>query len=533
MTSSKAYWIAKLLTRMKKSDIDVISNTPLPHNFRLVEIKGEDWVRVAAHCEDKKSRLSSLWADEKDGCFVVTACYEKSGAFLMLRAALALKEPQIASLAHLYPAASRLERHCRDLLGIHFENSMDTRRWTRHQAWEEDFYPLRAASSPAKSSDKLSKVELTSDQDYEFYSVQGEAVYEIPVGPVHAGIIEPGHFRFQAVGELVINLEERLGYTHKGIEKIAVGRDIHQLLRLAGRVSGDTTVAHTWAACQAAENAAKIEVPERALFIRAILSERERVANHLGDIGAICNDVGFSFGQMQFSRLRELWQRTNQSLFGHRLLMDLLIPGGVNVHLDDQACKIISDETKVLQKEVHELFSILRNSQSLRGRLVNAGVLSTKSATNLGCLGVLARASNVPYDARLDVAYPPYDTMSLVRPLQTEGDVSARVVQRAEEIYASIVAIEQLLEKLPHGPIKTAWSDPPTNAEGLGVIEGWRGEIVTYVRFGEEGKIARFFPRDPSWFNWPALEVLIHNNIVPDFPVCNKSVNGSYSGHDL
>jgi Ni,Fe-hydrogenase III large subunit len=350
---------------------------------------------------------------------------------------------------------------------------------------------------------------------------------------VHAGIIEPGHFRFQAVGETVLRLEARLGYVHKGVEKIAVGRDAAGLARLAGRVSGDSTVGHTWAACMAMERAAGISVPPRALCIRAVLAERERVANHLGDIGAICNDVSFSFAQMQFSRLREDWLRTSHTVFGHRLLMDRIVPGGVTHPLTGQGIDALLLQNRALRSELDTLEPILDDDPSLEDRLVNTGVLSHADARLLGATGYVGKASGLDFDTRRDHRYAPYDRLDVVSPCLQEGDVAARVQIRMEELRHTLTLLDTLLKQIPEGAAGVPWPGMTTGAEGIGMVEGWRGEIISHVRFDDNGRVARYFPRDPSWFSWPALELLIHGNIVPDFPVCNKSVNGSYSGHDL
>jgi Ni,Fe-hydrogenase III large subunit len=359
-------------------------------------------------------------------------------------------------------------------------------------------------------------------------------VYEIPVGPVHAGIIEPGHFRFHAVGETVLRLEEHLGYVHRGVEKSAEGRDLASLARLAGRVSGDSTVAHTWAACQAAERALGVSVSSRSLFIRALLAERERVANHLGDIGAICNDVGFTFAHVQFSRLRELWQRQSLALFGHRLLMDVVIPGGVANDLNTAQIELLFSEAARFKQEVGTLMPLLLEYPSLQDRLRDTGILSPQQAKELGALGYVGRASNQQDDLRRDLPYAPYDLLSVDVPAYLQGDVAKRVRVRGDEIAVSLGLIEQLLKKIPaDGPLAVPCAPTGRDCMGIGLIEGWRGETLCYLHLNGAGRVLRYFPRDPSWLNWPTLEVLIADNIVPDFPVCNKSVNGSYAGHDL
>ena len=493
-----------------------------------VNIAAEQWGRAGQLAAAAGMRWVSLWADQAGEELVIRAALEYGGDHLLLATVVPVAQASVDSQAQYCPGADRLERHAHDMFGIEFKGHPDPRRWTRHRAWSAERFPLRS-EFPAAGID----VKRTpADADYPFAQIRGSGVYEIPVGPVHAGIIEPGHFRFKAVGEEVLLLEERLGYVHKGIEKIAVGREAKSLARLAGRVSGDTCVAHAWAACQAMERAAQCEPPPRAVFLRALMAERERIANHLGDIGAICNDVGFTFAHMQCARLREIWQRRNHELFGHRMMMDVLIPGGVSSDLDSVAMAALRSDHQVLRREAANLFDIIDDHPSLQDRLAGSGVLSAQDARALGCTGYVGKASGQAFDARCHSAYAPYDRFNLPVVVYGEGDVAARVRVRMDEVQASLELMEQLLAELPPGDIAAAFA-PVSQADGIGIIEGWRGEIVTYVRFDGEGRIARFFPRDPSWFTWPALERLIHGNIVPDFPVCNKSVNGSYSGHDL
>jgi Ni,Fe-hydrogenase III large subunit len=439
----------------------------------------------------------------------------------------------LPSQATVYPAANRSERHSQDMFGIEFSGHPDPRRWTRHQAWDKHEYPLRK-DFPAEGT--LQAI-TPPDMHYDFIKGHGEGIYEIPVGPVHAGIIEPGHFRFLAVGELILNLEERLGYVHKGIEKIAESRSPEKLARLAGRVSGDTTVGHSWAACMAMEQAAGIAISERANLIRAVLAERERIANHMGDMGAICNDVAFSFAFMQFGRLRELWLRTNAKLFGHRLLMDTVIPGGVSSDLSEADCAVIQEEINKIRPDLAEIVTAVDLSASLEDRLYTAGYLSKETAAAFGTLGFVGRASGQNFDVRRDAPYPPYQNLTFNVPVETQGDIASRFWVRAKEINISLKIIEQLLAQLKEtgeqNLICTPLPEIPEGSEGLGCVEGWRGEIIAYVRFGKNNQISRYYPRDPSQHNWPALEKIVLNNIVPDFPVCNKSVNASYSGCDL
>ena len=528
---SSTNWTTDFLNQLTSADIFIVPTRWHQHadNTVLWQIDSKHWQHVSRHAIAQDLRWAAGWAEHIDPHFIVHACFEKDGIYLLLRTHIPADKPELPSQAVDYPAANRSERHTQDMFGIHYTDHPDNRRWTRHQAWDKHSYPLRK-DFPVQGEPKTI---TPPDMDYPFVKGYGQGVYEIPVGPVHAGIIEPGHFRFQAVGELILNLEERLGYVHKGIEKIAEGRSPEQLARLAGRVSGDTTVGHSWAACRAMEQAANITIPPRAALIRGILAERERVANHLGDMGAICNDVAFVFAQMQFTRLRELWLRTNAAVFGHRLLMDRIIPGGVACDLTASDYALIKQEIIQLRKELSEVMPAIDLNSSLEDRLYTAGFLSPKTAAAFGVLGYVGRASGQDFDVRRDAPYPPYDQVSLKVAVEDQGDIASRFWIRYKEINGALKLIEQFIAHIPAGDIVAEWQTPATDSVGFGIVEGWRGEITTYIRFDADNKIARFYPRDPSILNWPALEKLALNNIVPDFPVCNKSLNGSYSGNDL
>lgn len=523
----------------------------------LLTIEPGEWQDAFRIASEFKWRLVGVFAGDLIEKIEINGCIESNGQYLIIRTNLDINKLNLDSITIYYPSANRLERHMKDMFGIKLIGHPEPNRWTKHKAWGANQFPLRK-NFPSEISAKTSGVNgqqslytcdeqrllphkedeqqdepratTPSDSDYPFIKSQGPGTFEIPVGPVHAGIIEPGHFRFQVAGEDIINLEERLGYVHKGIEKIAEGRTIDKLIRLAGRVSGDSTVVHAWAACQAIESAIDLSVPERALLIRAIMSERERVANHLGDFAAICNDVGFGFAYHQLMRLKELWLRCNLDIFGHRLMMDCISFGGVNIDLNDAQQNEMKQQIAKLRQELEELYPIFEANSSLHDRLKTTGILSSKIASKLGVLGYIGKASSHGYDMRVNAPYPPYDKFSVKVPVIAYGDVLARVRVRAQEIMISLDLIEKMLS-LPEGPIKLN-VDSPNDSEGVGLIEGWRGEIFAYVKI-KNAKVERYFPRDPSWFSWLALEKLVNGNIVPDFPVCNKSVNASYSGVDL
>jgi Ni,Fe-hydrogenase III large subunit len=369
--------------------------------------------------------------------------------------------------------------------------------------------------------------------EYRWIRAEGEGVYEIPVGPVHAGIIEPGHFRFQAMGEEVLNLEERLGYVHKGIEKRFESLSWEDGARLAGRVSGDTTVAHAIGYCRAIEALAGCSPPERALWLRAIMLERERIVNHLGDIGAICNDVAFAFLFFQCTTLKEHIVRTNHRLFNHRFMMDRVVPGGVTVDLDDAGIEYMRRELDIFTKEFERLVVIYDNNPSLEDRVRETGILSPEQALDLGMVGIVARASGLGLDSRIQSPFPPYERIMPRIPVYQAGDVNARVWVRIDEVRESVRLLREMLINLPAGEVRAPFTPPEQDRSGIAFVEGWRGEIVYWVQSGANGEVNRCMVRDPSSLNWLGLEQAIHGNIVPDFPVCNKSFNQSYSGHDL
>ncbi len=523
-----------LVDLLNRSGVPTTDVTEIKGRARTVAIESKLWGKAAAVASRHHVRWSAVWGEHRPPEIYVTAALAGVNGHLLLRTTVPDVGGELPSQTPYYPAANRPERYLHDMFGVRrFTDQpdvfLDERRWMRHQAWKADQHPLLKSFPVAgKPLD-----ETPPDCEYVFVPAEGEGVYEIPVGPVHAGIIEPGHFRFNAMGEDILSLEQHLGYVHKGIEKLAEGRDVHGLARLAARVSGDSTVAHSWAACQACENAADVTVPKRGLAIRAILAERERIANHLGDIGACCNDVGFPFALVQFGRLRELWQRQNATVFGHRFMMDVVTPGGVTRDISPEHVTLLRDGIAQLRRELDELLPLLFEYPSLQDRLRTTGILSLETARRIGAVGYVARASGECWDLRRDAPYAPYDKVTVKVPHSVEGDVAGRVHVRGEEIYVSLDLLDSFLLQLPTGAIKTDFHPVKAACSGIGLVEGWRGEIVSYVALDAHGKVSRYFPRDPSWLTWPALEALIGGVIVPDFPLCNKSVNGSYSGHDL
>ncbi len=496
---------------------------PAWHARAGVERLREIAVGVAA----KGGRLAALWgADERDRGegFALHLALVVDDATLWLAVPLPAGRPDYPDLADVFACANRMQRAAYDLVGIR-SGAADQRQWLRHAAWPADVYPLRRDFG-------LENWYGNDVEQYRFVQVAGEGVHEIPVGPVHAGTIEPGHFRFSVVGEKVLRLEERLGYVHKAVDKLFESRDLVAGSRLAGRISGDSTVAYAWAYAMAVEGLAGVAPPPRALWLRAAALERERVANHLGDLGYLGNDGGLAFGLAQFMRLKEEWLRLNARLFGHRYLMDYVIPGGVERNIGRHGCDEIAAQCAALAREVRVLRDLYDDHAGLQDRFLTCGRLAPETARLLGVVGLAARASGLPLDARVAPGHEPYDRLGVALQTQTAGDVAARVAVRFDEIAESLRLLEAIVEGVPLGEIATPFATVGGRGRGLGRVEGWRGEVVVALE-SDGGTIRRCHAHDPSWQNWPALEHAVIGNIVPDFPLINKSFNLSYSGQDL
>jgi Ni,Fe-hydrogenase III large subunit len=329
-----------------------------------------------------------------------------------------------------------------------------------------------------------------------------------------------------------VRLEQRLGYTHKGIEGLMSGADLDRGARLAGRVSGDSTVAYAYAFSRAAESALELAVPDRAVWLRALLAELERLANHLGDIGAICNDASFVLMHAHCSVLRESVLRAADSAFGHRLMRDVIVPGGVTRDLGDEGKQIINAALDNIRRRFPTLVELYDNTASLQDRTFGTGVLRPALASQYAAGGYIGRASGRAFDTRRRLAYSPYDALRFDVPILNEGDVNARVWIRVREVEQSLSLIDQILRRLPEGPSRIPVRPLKEVYEGMAMVEGFRGDVLVWLRL-RDGHIERCHLRDPSWFQWPLLEAAIEDNIVADFPLCNKSFNCSYSGQDL
>jgi Ni,Fe-hydrogenase III large subunit len=479
------------------------------------------WKYAASELAQRRWNLLGLWGEPAT---VHMAIMDGDTAEIAI-ISLDCPDHKYPSVGLQHPPALRLERAINDLFGLSAEGLPDPRPWLDHDCWGIGF-PLGNRVYG-----------LSQASPYRFLPVEGSGLHEIAVGPVHAGIIEPGHFRFTASGETVVRLEQRLGYTHKGIEGLMAGADLARAAKLAGRVSGDSTVAYAFAFSKAVEAALGLAVPDRAVWLRALLAELERLANHLGDIGAICNDASFSLMHAHCSVLRERVLRASDTAFGHRLLRDIIIPGGVTRDLGNAGTQAIRAALDDIRQRFPALVELYDNTASLQDRTVDTGVLKPALAKQYAAGGYIGRASGRSFDARRTLACSPYDRLRFEVPVLNEGDVNARVWIRIREVEQSLSLIDQILDQLPEGPL-AAPASPVGEAqegralEGMTIVEGFRGDILVWLRL-RDGRIERCHLRDPSWFQWPLLEAVIKNNIVADFPLCNKSFNCSYSGQDL
>ncbi len=462
-------------------------------------VKVDGWLKAIDRLAEGSLTLLSLWADPPD---VKMATLDAASGDINI-ITYVTRHNQYPTVGVKHPPAIRLERAIRDLHKLDAIGASDTRPWLTH------------TTAP-----------------YEFLPAEGEALHQIAVGPVHAGIIEPGHFRFTANGEFLVRLEQRLGYVHKGIEALMTGAPLDRAAKLAARTSGDSTVAYGFAFARAAEMALKIAAPPRAVYLRGLMAELERLANHFGDIGAICNDASFSLLHAQFGILRELTLRAAEACFGHRLMMDVIVPGGVARDISEDGVAQVRALLAEARRVFPHLIQLYDNTASLQDRTVTTGVVKPEYARQFGAGGYIGRASGRDVDARRTPGYAPYDALTFDVPVLTDGDVNARVWIRIREVEQSLGLIDQIVESLPNGAIMAELA-AVRGGEGLAMVEAFRGDVLVWLRLDTEGRVARCHLRDASWFQWPLLETAVDGNIVADFPLCNKSFNCSYAGHDL
>jgi Ni,Fe-hydrogenase III large subunit len=509
MTPMGATAIATMLARFTP----VRYHAPWPR----FDVDAETWIAAARSLGAGEADLFGLWG-EIDAVHIAVRTATADPVVISLR----IVDGTFPSVGQFHLPAIRLERTVRDLYGHMPVDAPDHRHWLDHGQW--GLHAPLGARTPAPLADPA---------DYAFLPVHGHGLHQVPVGPVHAGIIEPGHFRFTANGETVARLEERLGYVHKGVDGLFTGVDLAKAARIVARVSGDETVALGFAFARAVEAALGIDVPPRAAMLRGVMAELERIANHLGDFGAVCNDAAFALIHAHCGILRERVLAACDGAFGHRLMMDRIIPGGVAQDISADGGAAIMAALDDLAPRFEEIVALYDETPSLQDRTCGTGHVSKKLVTQWAAGGHVGRASGRDFDTRRDLAYPPYAGVAFKVPVHKAGDVDARVRVRIDEIRASMGMIKAWLASLPAGAVQATM--PPASAprEGIAIVEAFRGDVLVWLRLATDGTVARCHVRDASWFQWPLLEAAIENNIVADFPLCNKSFNCSYSGHDL
>jgi Ni,Fe-hydrogenase III large subunit len=496
----------------------IASSTPVAHHApwpRFI-VSEATWNAVGLALGRGEGDLLALWAERDTVHMAVRAPGE-----MPVVVSLPVVANAFPSIGRRHAPAIRLERAVCDLFGFSADYAPDARRWLDHDQWG-----IRAplgVGTPAPVGDPV---------DYAFQRVIGEGLHQIPVGPVHAGIIEPGHFRFTANGETVARLEGRLGYVHKGIDGLTSGADIAVAARVVARTSGDSTVAASFAFARAVEVALGIEVPVRARVLRGVMAELERIANHFGDIGAICNDAAFTLLHAYCGILRERVLAACDHVFGHRLMMDCVVPGGVARNIVTDGPRLIGQMLDEVAPQFDEIVRYYDDTPSLLERTRTTGFVSPELVRRFAAGGHVGRASGRDFDTRRDLPYAPYDGVAFEVPKLDAGDVDARVWVRIHEVRASIKLLRGWLAALPDSVIAVTVPPSAEPREGIAMVEAFRGDFFVWLRI-LSGRVERCHVRDASWFQWPLLEAAIEGNIVADFPLCNKSFNCSYSGHDI
>ena len=501
------------ITELLANKVAVPGHKPWPR----YEVDAAAWDTIG-QVLGRGNDLLALWGDMDAVHLALRAPELASPCVVSVR----VKNGAYPSIGRHHVPALRLERALHDLYGVVPTAILDQRPWLDHGAWS-----LRTPlgnREPAKLRDPAA---------YGFLPVQGEGLHQIAVGPVHAGIIEPGHFRFTANGETVARLEQRLGYVHKGIDGLLTDVEVTQAARVVARISGDSTVAYSFAFARAVESALGIEAPTRAQILRGVMAELERVANHFGDIGAICNDASFVLAHAHCGIFRERVLAASDRAFGHRLMMDCIVPGGVSEDIGPGGAHGIQLMIEEIEQPFAEIVRLYDDTPSLQDRTCTTGIVHRDLVERWAAGGFVGRASGRNFDCRRDLSYAPYVGGTFDVPRYDAGDVDARIWVRIREVEQSIRLLKGWLADLPAGPIQTSLPTDAGPCEGVAMTEAFRGDVLVWVRLDAAGRIARCHARDPSWFQWPLLEAAIEGNIVADFPLCNKSFNCSYSGHDL
>ncbi len=477
--------------------------------------------------------LLSLFANDErafDECFRAYYAFavNKAATVIIFRTKVTDPLEGLASISSEIPAAALSEREIADMFGIAFKDHPDPRELVVHGNWPDGLYPLR------KDFEKSTKPDFVNRKQ-NFLHIQGAGVFEIPVGPVHAGIIEPGHFRFSVAGEPIINLEAKLYYVHKGIEKLAENQSFEKVFFLSERISGDETVSNSLAYCLALEKLAGMDaLQDKVNYTRTILCELERIYNHIGDIAGICTDVAYSFAAYQMNMMRRWCMIMNEELTGSRYLRSSIKPGGIRRDIIKGKEKNLHTFLNKLEAEFKETMDIIKSNSLLIDRVENTGVLKHETAIDLNAVGPAGRCAGVDRDTRRDFPYAAYPDLKFSVVLHHNGDVNCRMNVKTEELLESVSIIRQCIDQMPVQELRneTLQKISPYCC-AFGITESPRGENCHWLMSGENNTVFRYKIRTPSFYNWPVVCQAVNGNIVPDFPLINKSFNLSYSGNDL
>lgn len=477
--------------------------------------------------EQRGGRLFTMVGSDERGWTGTLALYyvfafDKTQQFVTMKTLISEEEPTFPSQAAEFPAFNWYEREVKDLLGLRPQGHPDPRPLTLHGDWPEEIHPLRK-DFPA--GEWVARVESREA----FMRYQGQDVTEIPVGPIHAGIIEPGHFRFGAVGDTVLHLDARLFYTHRGLEKISEGQPLAKALFIAERICGVCALSHAVAYAQAVESAAATEVPLRARYLRTLFLELERLYNHIGDVGNACAGFGLAVGISQGARLREELLQLNERIAGHRYLRGIVALGGMRRDLSAAEFADILHTLNRVETEFQAIVEIILSHDIAINRMHNTGVLTLQQAVDLAVVGVAARASGRDIDVRRDQPYAAYDRVKFSVPVYPEGDVLARIRVRIDEVTQSCDIVRQVLAQIEPGPVCCELPPIAPHRRGIGWVESSKGETVHWLLVGTDETVDRYRVRSATFSNWPAVPLTVPGNIVPDFPLINKSFELCYA----
>lgn len=477
--------------------------------------------------DEKKGRLFTMVGNDErevNGSFALyyVFSFDPFRYFLTVKTLIDPLDMTFPSVTLVLPAANWYEREVKDLLGLRPQGHPDPRPLILHGDWPEDLHPLHKDYPLDQHAPRVESRES-------FMSYDSEDVTVVPVGPIHAGIIEPGHFRFGTVGDTILHLDARLFFTHRGLEKASEGMPLSKALFLAERICGVCALSHAIAFAQAVESAGNVRIPSRAKYLRMIFLEMERLYNHIGDVGNICAGFGFQVGVSQGARLKEELQQLNEKMTGHRYLRGIVSLGGMRIDLTRADCEEIEQKLQWIKKDFTEVVSLLLNHDIAINRMTKTGILRLEHANNLEVVGIAARASGRAIDIRQGQPYAAYDQVQFEIPSHTEGDVLARIQTRIDEVYQSFSIIEQVMEQLPVGDILTDIPKLKPYRTAMGWCESPRGETVHWVMIGPNNTVYRYRIRSATYSNWPAVPLTMEGNIVPDFPLINKSFELCYA----